>query len=453
MAAPGSSKRTGDNPGRGADRQREVEQLRRELSAVYRISAALSSHLEVDDVVQEALKVSLETVDAAAGTIYLHDPQAGRLVFKYVVGERAKELTGMTIRTDQGISGDVFQSGIPRLTEDVRKDPHYLSEVGEKVDYATRNMITVPMKNSEGRAIGVLQALNKTHNSFTAQDMDLLTTVASQAAVAIENALLHRQARLATVAHLLGDISHDVKNFLTPVVTGVQALEMELKSFFAEFENIVERRRQDDPELIAQLEQTAKFLKGFYPEIVEMVEEGADEVQDMVRQIADCVKGIVAQPRFEPSDINEIVRRVVGTLRLTAERHQVTLALGHLELMPATLADERRVFSALYNLVNNAIPETPPGGRVGISTSAVLEGTWPEGGYIGIEVADTGKGMPPEVRDRLFTDDAVSTKAGGTGLGTRIVKNVVDLHQGTISVKSREGVGTTFFIKLPIRAT
>jgi signal transduction histidine kinase len=67
-----------------------------------------------------------------------------------------------------------------------------------------------------------------------------------------------------------------------------------------------------------------------------------------------------------------------------------------------------------------------------------------------IEVADTGRGMPQWVKERLFTDRVVSTKPGGTGLGTRIVKNVVDAHGGTISVESEEGKGTTFYIKLPV---
>ena len=70
---------------------------------------------------------------------------------------------------------------------------------------------------------------------------------------------------------------------------------------------------------------------------------------------------------------------------------------------------------------------------------------------MGIEVADTGRGMPPEVRERLFTDRAISTKPGGTGLGTRIVKNVVDAHGGKIWVESELGKGTTFFIRLPLR--
>jgi len=67
-----------------------------------------------------------------------------------------------------------------------------------------------------------------------------------------------------------------------------------------------------------------------------------------------------------------------------------------------------------------------------------------------IRVADTGKGMPADIRDQLLSNRLVSSKNGGTGLGTKIVKDVVDMHGGRISVDSELGRGTTFDIRLPI---
>ncbi len=67
-----------------------------------------------------------------------------------------------------------------------------------------------------------------------------------------------------------------------------------------------------------------------------------------------------------------------------------------------------------------------------------------------LSITDTGRGMPPAMRDSLFTDRVVSRKAGGTGLGTKIVKDVVDAHDGSISVESEEGKGTTFRLQLPL---
>ena len=109
-------------------------------------------------------------------------------------------------------------------------------------------------------------------------------------------------------------------------------------------------------------------------------------------------------------------------------------------------ADGTAANNAFYNLVNNAISEVPSGGSVTIlgevaKTAQVLD----------ISVTDTGRGMPPEIRDSLFTARAISRKSGGTGLGTKIVKDVVDAHKGHINVESTVGVGTTFRLILPLK--
>ncbi len=119
-----------------------------------------------------------------------------------------------------------------------------------------------------------------------------------------------------------------------------------------------------------------------------------------------------------------------------------------MEKLPIIQADEHRLFNAFYNLINNAIPEVPSGGTI------TIEGRVEEGNKaVLLSVADTGKGMKPEIRERLFTNRVVSTKSGGTGLGTKIVKDVVTSHGGSISVESQEGVGTTFYIRLPLDPT
>lgn len=133
-----------------------------------------------------------------------------------------------------------------------------------------------------------------------------------------------------------------------------------------------------------------------------------------------------------------------GTI-LFWNRVAVSLPTQGLDVIPPMQADGNRLFIALYNLVNNAIPETPVGGSVTIGGAVGLDGK-----TVVLTVADTGGGMPPEIRDRLFTKDAISGKAGGTGLGTKIVKDVVDAHSGTVSVHSEPRKGTIFTIQLPI---
>ena len=109
-------------------------------------------------------------------------------------------------------------------------------------------------------------------------------------------------------------------------------------------------------------------------------------------------------------------------------------------------ADHRRLYNAFYNLVNNAIPEVPKGGSI------TVDGQLEDNGQgVIVSVSDTGRGIPQEIRERLFTSRAMSTKADGTGLGTKIVKDVIDAHRGkNITVESDVGQGTTFRIHLPL---
>jgi signal transduction histidine kinase len=109
------------------------------------------------------------------------------------------------------------------------------------------------------------------------------------------------------------------------------------------------------------------------------------------------------------------------------------------------VADEQRLFNALYNLINNGLYETPSGGSVTLAGSYDAKAK-----QIELAVIDTGAGMSEEVRRTLFTSRVQSRKAGGTGLGTKIVKDVIDAHNGTITVESEPGRGATFRIRLPL---
>lgn len=135
------------------------------------------------------------------------------------------------------------------------------------------------------------------------------------------------------------------------------------------------------------------------------------------------------------------------SLQRYAAEKGVALHAEGLELLPVIQADERRLFNAFYNVIDNAIPEVPPGGSV------TVRGQVEAGAErLLISVVDTGRGMPPEVRDSLFTSQVISRKAGGTGLGTKIVKDVVSAHKGSIAVESELGLGTTVHIRLPLNS-
>lgn len=426
----------------------ELANRTRELEAVRRISEALYSKTNLDDLERETLRVSMEVVDANAGSIILYDPEQEKLVFKYVVGDKTDVLTGMTMEPDQGICGEVLQSGEAKISEDVSKDEAHYRKMDERTKYVTKNMVTVPLRSVEGETIGVMQILNKQGDIFDEQDLAVLSILGTQAATAWENARLFEEARLAIVVKMMGDISHDVKNLITPVMTCAQTLEMVLQEMFQDLDRIAKEQPADAME---KTKEAVQFLRDFYPEAIEMFEDGSIATQERVREIADCVKGIVAEPQFEMCCVNEVINKIVKPLQMVADRAKVEINTEGLTDVPQTMIDQKQMYNAIYNLVNNAIPEVPAGGKVFLRTSTITEGDFPQGSYVQIEVADTGKGMPEEVRAKLFTKDAISTKPGGTGLGTRIVRNVVEAHQGEITVESELGKGSTFRIKIPLR--
>ncbi|MDH5774769.1 MAG: ATP-binding protein, partial [Nitrospirota bacterium] len=244
-------------------------------------------------------------------------------------------------------------------------------------------------------------------------------------------AQLLEEAKLAEVTRVLGNIGHDIKNMLMPVLSGADLLKDEIDEQF--------------PRLLEIHAQGAELSYANSQELLRMIVTNAKRIQDRVREIADAVKGVTSPPHFTSCQVHTIVEGVYETLRTYAKKKAITLNTEQLETLPQLEGDERRLFNAFYNLVNNAIPEIPRGGCV------VIRGRVAEDSQtMYLTVTDTGRGMPPEIRDRLFTDGAISTKATGTGLGTKIVKDVITIHHGTIRVESEEGKGTTFYIQLPI---
>ena len=243
--------------------------------------------------------------------------------------------------------------------------------------------------------------------------------------------ITERMGQRVEITKLMGEITHDVKNLLMPLVAGTDLLADEIDDVFRHLDTM-------EP---ARAEQSHSACD----EVIAMFRNTSRRIQDRMKAIADYAAVTRVSQKFEPCRIGKIVESVVKSLRSAAEQGRVTLAMEGLQSLPAIAGDEARLYSLLYNLVNNAIPEVPPQGAVRIIGSHE-----PGDDCILIRVADTGKGMPAEIRDHLFTNRLVSSKTGGTGLGTKIIKDVVDMHGGRISVESALGRGTIFDVRLPI---
>ncbi|MGH7208716.1 MAG: GAF domain-containing protein, partial [Nitrospiraceae bacterium] len=209
----------------------EVARLKRELEAASRISQALFQLTEVDELVETALRTALDEVDAQAGSVLLADPGSKQLIFQYSIGEKPVP-RGTAIPWDKGIAGAVFQSGEPAITGDVKQSAHHFGDIDQATGFVTRDMITLPLKRWKGEPIGVLNVLNKRKGRLGEHDLSLLTILSAFAALAIQQARLFEEAKKAEVVDLLGDIGHDLKNLLQPVVSGTWLLQTELDEHF-----------------------------------------------------------------------------------------------------------------------------------------------------------------------------------------------------------------------------
>lgn len=427
-----------------AELRSRLELRERQIDAIRRVTEALFSYTSVDDMIRETLTVAIDTLQADAGSLSLHNPTDDTLEFRYVVGPAAQRLTGFVMPTSQGIAGRVFRTGHSDLTQSVQEQADFNPAVDARTGYLTQSMMTVPVKRHEGPALGVMQVLNSRHQ-FDEHDLEVLEVLCSQAGEAIENARLAQQARRAEIVNIIGDISHDIKNMLTPIQTGVWTLEPMLSEMFDALDHLRAACPQGEP-WGDRLAHTMSEVREDYGWILAAALDSAEKVQTRTRDIADAIKGELAPPRFELASLNDTAGEVASALRLVAEAAEVRLVLDLDADLPRLQFDRKQLYNALYNLVNNAIPETPAGGQVTVRT----RGPRPGDSTVTLQVEDTGRGIPAEVREKLFTAQAISTKPGGTGLGTRIVAGVVERHGGCIVVESEPNQGTRFTVALPL---
>jgi signal transduction histidine kinase len=437
-----------DRQSRRADVHETLDARNRQIAAVHVISRLLSSSIDLEDRLRDILTVSLQAVGAVAGTIFLYRVRDDTLVFRYVVGEKAAELTGQAMRAASGLAGAVFRLGRSQITNHPHDAIEHDIEVETKTGFRTTNMVTIPLRYQAGRPVGVMQILNMQMGGFDDDDLEVLEIVASVAAAAIETAQLAREAQTAAIARAVGNLSHDLKNKVAPIAMATATLRPDMDAMFEELDRIAASASAD---VSARLRQGTAAVRQAYGETFDIVTEQVHAVQEYTKLIADALQGTVTRPQLEPNDLAAVIEAQLSELEPVARNQAVTL-VRRFASRPVCRFDRFQVERAVYNLVNNAIPETLAGGTVTVAVDAKLDGRFPDGGFVEIVVADTGRGMPADVLERILRGDPKSTKPGGTGLGTRIVHNAVAAHRGVFAGESAEGTGTTFRLKLPLLA-
>jgi len=175
--------------------------------------------------------------------------------------------------------------------------------------------------------------------------------------------------------------------------------------------------------------------------------EGLVELSKNLLDLSRIEAGLIVQDK-QQVQLMDILDTLVGFMQTRAREKNISLNLKKARL-PLINADGKSMEEVFSNLITNAITYTPEGGKVTVSGKV-------KGDFVDVSVSDTGYGIAPEEIPRVFerfyrVKNEKTRNIGGTGLGLPIVKSIVEAHNGTIKVESKEGVGSTFYVRLPVQ--
>ena len=326
------------------------------------------------------------------------------------------------------VLGRTVKQRHPIQVEDVLADTNYTFFEGQR-RAGFRTVLGVPLIR-DGFPLGAMILMRKTVKPFTAKQIELVTTFADQAVIAIENVRLFdeiqdksRQLEVASQhkSQFLANMSHELRTPLNAI--------------------------------LGYTELMADGIYGALPEktmgVLKRLESNGRHLLGLINDVLDLSKIEAGQLVLELSDysLEDIAQTVRSTLEPLAADKKLTFKVVVSPKLPAGHGDGRRLTQVLINLVGNAIKFTDAG-------EVVITGTATDGSFH-LSVRDTGPGISAVDQAKLFqefqqADNAITRKKGGTGLGLAISKRIVEMHGGKICVESQLGQGSTFSLTLPI---
>jgi len=410
-----------------------------ELTALAEVSQALSSTLDLETVLQTIVERANQLTGTAGCTLWEYDEARREFelrVSHYTDARDAPVLPtvgGVTvIPRGQGLmTTRVMELRQPVQIHDIAVEGAYDSPVRRPlIEAGHRSLLGVPLL-SEDEVIGVLVVTRKTPGEFAPEIVRLLTTFATQSALAIQNARLFREiedkSRQLEIAsrhksQFLANMSHELR---TPLNAILGYTELLLDNIYGE---IPERAR----------------------ETMARIDRGGRHLLALINDVLDLSKIEAGQLTLTLTDysLREVVHTVVTAMEPLAAEKGLALRVALGPDLPLARGDERRISQILLNLVGNAIKFTDAG-------EVRIEGKSSEGTFL-VSVADTGPGIAAEDQARIFEEfqqaDTSNTRSkGGTGLGLSIARRILALHGGHIWVDSTPGKGSTFSFSLPVR--
>ncbi|NOZ29111.1 MAG: GAF domain-containing protein [Chloroflexi bacterium] len=419
-----------DRVGRAVEQAHERREMARSRALVplYQISQAFMHNLHLDDLLQRIVEMAVEATGAQRGSIMLIDEDRQELTVRAAVGMPPEVMAIARERVGRGIAGWVARTGAPLVINNEEDVPPFLrsSLRGGMAHSAVCLPLTI-----KGRIIGVIN-LTKTAGQppFTRGDAELLSVLAGQAAIAIENArLFEEMERAYEDLRRLDEMKSEFINVAAHELRTPVAVILGYASLLTEHppdENIGEylqailrsaQRLQKVTDDLLQLENLSNWQPG----------EGEMEIGPVL--------------------VQDLVEHIVAEFRVQAEELELSLEVSGRAEDVWVRADEAKTALILRNLLSNAMKFTPRGGRVVVFVEFSEE-------EVIVSVADTGPAIPPEKRRHIFqpfyqAEPALTRSHTGLGLGLSIARRLAELQEGRLWLEDREGFGAVFCLALP----
>jgi len=436
-----------------------------ELTTLHAVGQALSSTLDLDDLLRESLDAVVRHLGYDRALVLLVDEEELFLESGRSVPPRhaaAAVVAGLRIPLWQEESHlvQVFRSERPLLFENADEDEAEVNRSLARV-LGVRSFLGTPLI-TKGRRVGILAVENGlTGRPLSAVNADLLFTVGNQIASAVENARLYRQieeqnrmleervrqrteelgaalaaaeAATETKSAFLANVSHELRTPLTSVLG---------------FAKIIKKRLSDNilPHVTATDPRTQRAVRQVTENLDIMISEG-ERLTAMINDVLDLAKIEAGKLEWKEEQVTltEIVHRAAAATSSLFAQKDLPLTVEVQDGLPPAMGDPDRFIQVVINLLSNAVKFT---NRGGVACRVCLHGA-----EIVVSVADTGTGIDPADHAKVFEQfrqvgDTLTDKPQGTGLGLPICKEIVEHHGGRIWVESELGEGSTFSFSLP----
>ncbi len=384
------------------------------LRILYDLISEIGSIFHVDLLLQRTLDKVFEIITADRGYILLID-ENGQLTVK--VSRLTEDGAARGIPISRTLINEVVNNQVGILSSNAMSDKRFTA--GKSVhDFGIRSAICVPIKGRR-RILGILHVdCNVSEQTYSTEQLRLLTAIGYQTGLALENVRLYEQAvqreRLAAVGETVATLSHHIKNILQALAAGTDLVETGLQ-------------RQD-----------LTRAKDAWP----IVQRNLGRINQLILNMLAFSKQ--REPRKENININQVLTECIELQSPAADERGIAL-MSDLDEMPPIPADADGLQQAFTNLLTNAMDTVE--NENGIITIASHYDSMNRN--VIVRVQDNGRGIPPEQRSNIFEPFWSSKGQGGTGLGLTVTRKIIAEHQGRIQYQSSVGEGTTFTVTLP----